>query len=365
MFLPSSRSAWTIPRRSRCTSAFAVLIGVSLFVSCSSFETDRDGDGVVDRRDACPDTPIGTQVDSRGCPTDSDGDGVPNALDQCPDTPPDLGVDARGCPVFGDADGDGVADNLDRCANTPSGALVDSTGCTLLPPHAQFAGTPRSGDAPLTVTFKDFSFGAIATWLWRFGDGSTSTVQNPSHRYTTWGSYTVTLTVAGPVGEDSETIADFVRVSEVRTLNLNANLGPFFPSIKRGDCDFAGHGPDVQCDAEARADITFPDHLMLELHMRAAEIGPDFSTAEDWWYPLLPRAIPAGAVIHSVLGTHTRSIAFTDNDHLYWTDTGDAFGSFKVMGDTDGADICNTTSDDTHMFFTLKSVTVRYGPPFP
>ena len=58
---------------------------------------DSDGDGVVDNKDQCPDTPQGVAVDSRGCPLDSDGDGVYDYLDKCPGTPKGASVDARGC----------------------------------------------------------------------------------------------------------------------------------------------------------------------------------------------------------------------------------------------------------------------------
>src|SRR5690606_7684997 len=62
--------------------------------------SDRDGDGVPDRRDACPDVP-GDGDD--GCPTDRDRDGVRNERDECPDT---WGDQPNGCPSA-DADGDG------------------------------------------------------------------------------------------------------------------------------------------------------------------------------------------------------------------------------------------------------------------
>jgi OOP family OmpA-OmpF porin len=60
---------------------------------------DSDGDGVVDGSDACPRTPAGVKVDSRGCPLDSDGDGVADYLDRCPGTPAGVKVDGSGCPL--------------------------------------------------------------------------------------------------------------------------------------------------------------------------------------------------------------------------------------------------------------------------
>ena len=58
---------------------------------------DTDKDGVVDSADACPDTPQGTAVDSKGCAPDSDKDGITDSKDLCPDTPAGTDVNAMGC----------------------------------------------------------------------------------------------------------------------------------------------------------------------------------------------------------------------------------------------------------------------------
>jgi PKD repeat protein len=81
-------------------------------------------------------------------------------------------------------------------------------------PVADFTGTPLSGTAPLTVQFTDLSTGSPTSWEWDFGDGGTSTVQNPSHQFTSAGTYTVSLTAANPVGSDTETKTGYVVVSE-------------------------------------------------------------------------------------------------------------------------------------------------------
>ncbi len=81
-------------------------------------------------------------------------------------------------------------------------------------PGAAFTGDPTSGIAPLTVDFTDESTGEITGWAWNFGDGATSTVQNPSHTYADPGTYSVTLTVTGPGGDNSVTRADYITVSE-------------------------------------------------------------------------------------------------------------------------------------------------------
>ena len=50
---------------------------------------------------------------------------------------------------------------------------------------ADFSASPLGGVPPLTVDFTDESQGNITSWSWDFGDGSTSTSQDPSHTYTT------------------------------------------------------------------------------------------------------------------------------------------------------------------------------------
>jgi len=98
-------------------------------VDATGCPMDSDHDGVYDGIDKCPDTPVGAKVDATGCPIDSDKDGVPDGIDQCPDTPPGATVTATGCPY--DSDHDGVLDGIDKCPNTPPGAVVDATGCPI------------------------------------------------------------------------------------------------------------------------------------------------------------------------------------------------------------------------------------------
>jgi PKD repeat protein len=62
------------------------------------------------------------------------------------------------------------------------------------------------------VRFTDLSTGEITSWLWNFGDGKTSTEQNPTNYYSSDGYYTVTLTVTGPGCEDTETKTDYIYV---------------------------------------------------------------------------------------------------------------------------------------------------------
>lgn len=120
---------------------FFLTAGLSFALGGSTTTADADSDGVSDKKDLCPDTPIGALVDATGCPIDGDNDGVFDGLDQCANTPAGARVDAKGCPK--DSDGDGVYDGIDACDDTPSGAKVDTKGC---PSDADNDGVPDGLD---------------------------------------------------------------------------------------------------------------------------------------------------------------------------------------------------------------------------
>jgi len=83
-----------------------------------------------------------------------------------------------------------------------------------MPPIAAFTVSPPSGDIPLAVSFADGSSGSPTSWLWDFGDGTTSTEQNPRHTYVSPGTYGVTLTVSDAYGSDTEIKAKYLSVQQ-------------------------------------------------------------------------------------------------------------------------------------------------------
>ena len=117
--------------------------------------------------------------------------------------------------------GDGAAGYLDELRvsngiarwvsdfNPPSAQYT--VGST--PPTAGFSANWTSGPAPLPVQFTDTSTGSVTGWSWNFGDGSTSTAQYPSHVYLNPGTYTVSLTAAGPGGSNTNSETNYVTVS--------------------------------------------------------------------------------------------------------------------------------------------------------
>jgi len=97
--------------------------------------TDRDGDGIPDELDQCPDVPEDKDgfEDQDGCPDfDNDKDGIYDAQDQCPRDPEDRDgfQDLDGCPDP-DNDKDGIPDVSDKCPNQPEtmNGYKDDDGC--------------------------------------------------------------------------------------------------------------------------------------------------------------------------------------------------------------------------------------------
>ncbi|MBN2778228.1 MAG: PKD domain-containing protein, partial [Bacteroidales bacterium] len=79
-----------------------------------------------------------------------------------------------------------------------------------IPPTADFTSDVTSSCTGI-VQFADLSILAD-TWLWNFGDGNTSTEQNPLHAYTADGTYTVSLYVENAYGNDTYSITDMITI---------------------------------------------------------------------------------------------------------------------------------------------------------
>jgi PKD repeat protein len=96
-----------------------------------------------------------------------------------------------------------LSETLPTPTPTPTTTVTVTPTSTPTPnplPVVDFEGTPRAGYVPLEVSFTDQSTGTIASWLWDFGDGSTSSEQNPTHTYVETGFFNVNLTVCNEGG---------------------------------------------------------------------------------------------------------------------------------------------------------------------
>jgi PKD repeat protein len=158
----------------------------------------------------------------------------------------------RGTPVIVDADSPFIhnASSTKQNVNGTTGLVVlavngstgyywhhyESLGAPPPPPEppvASFNGSPTNGIAPLTVNFTDTSTGQPASWEWTFGDGGTSTAQNPSHTYTTAGTYSVSLKVTNSLGNNTLTKTNYITVTPPPP-DFTISTSPARQTVSRG-----------------------------------------------------------------------------------------------------------------------------------
>ena len=129
--------------------------------------------------------------------------------------------------------------------STRAGYIVVTAPSVTPAPTASFSATGTSGPAPLAVAFTSTSTGSINSYNWTFGDGTSSTLQNPSHSYATAGTYTVSLKVTGSGGSNTASKSGYIVVSVPDTSSVTANftanvtsgpapLSPTFTSTSTG-----------------------------------------------------------------------------------------------------------------------------------
>ena len=124
---------------------------------------------------------------------------------------------------------------------------VNVTG--VVGPTAQFAGAPQTPIVNQAVQFTDLSTpgtGTISSWMWDFGDGSTSTLQNPSHMYSMASAFSVYLVVTTQFGSDDEVKLNYINVQPAPpTADFTANDTNPMPgqSVTFTDLSIPGSSP--------------------------------------------------------------------------------------------------------------------------
>jgi beta propeller repeat protein len=79
-------------------------------------------------------------------------------------------------------------------------------------PVTDFSASLTSDIVPATISFTDQSSGSPTSWLWDFGDGASSTVQNDTHTYSAIGTYSVSLTATNAFGSSQKTRTNYITV---------------------------------------------------------------------------------------------------------------------------------------------------------
>ncbi|MDD1677896.1 MAG: PKD domain-containing protein [Methanomicrobiales archaeon] len=111
-------------------------------------------------------------------------------------------------------------------SNAWSLRLTNDASCGYIAPlAADFFSDTRTGLAPKTLQFYDQSSGNPNAWTWNFGDGSTSSLQNPSHEYKSSGTYTVTLTIQKDQSSNKIVKKSYIKISRPKTTGTGKRPG--------------------------------------------------------------------------------------------------------------------------------------------
>ncbi|AKB33736.1 cell surface protein [Methanosarcina siciliae HI350] len=132
-----------------------------------------------------------------------------------------------------------VSNSLGRDSEVKTGYIT--VGSIVLAPIAELSSDVTSGTAPLSVRFTDESTNIPTSWAWDFGDGKSSTEQNPSHTYETLGTYTVKLTASNYGGSNTTTRTDYISV----TSDVSAPVANFTIDADSGQVPFTVNFTDT------------------------------------------------------------------------------------------------------------------------
>ena len=127
--------------------------------------------------------------------------------------------------------------NGEMSAGTFGRGQFTSPGFTSTAPlNAAFSPSKTSGVFPLEVDFVDRSTGNVTSWAWDFGDGSSSTEQNPTHTFADAGRYSISLTVDDGTNNSITTKNNLIWATAVQDTLYEEG----FESAPYGRADFMG-----------------------------------------------------------------------------------------------------------------------------
>jgi len=194
---------------------------------------------------------------------------------------------------------DGASDLVVLASNAQAARywhVRDPLASAPLGPVAQFSAAPRTGEAPLLVTFTDLSSGAPSDWLWDFGDGSSSNEPRPQHVYAAPGTYAVALRVASGAGQDQLVRTAWISVAAPAprltfTPVADARVNEASPTSNAGN--------DVALRVKSQAGSSFQSYLKFDLRSLSGTVlsaklrlfcsdtsnsgGSVFAVADDSW----------------------------------------------------------------------------------
>ena len=154
------------------------------------------------------------------------------------------------------------------CKKKNDNTVTPPTGNT---PVAAFISSLTNAVEGDVIQFTDESTNTPTTWLWNFGDGNTSTLNNPSHTYAAKGLYTVSLAATNNFGTDSEVKDNFIKiiteeevgVSEafIDLVESNGTVDDYNNDVGTVTLSFTGEVPEVSVGSVLTVDLDTMGYL--------------------------------------------------------------------------------------------------------
>jgi uncharacterized protein (TIGR02145 family) len=144
------------------------------------------------------------------CPVYIEGDGEFNKNIGFTDAQGELSIDWTLGIISGNSSFSATIFNSDKTIIK----TIEKTICVaIIAPVADYSASATEIIEGETIQFTDLSTNEPTEWSWNFGDGGSSTQQNPSHTYTTAGTYHITLTVTNEADSDTEIKSGYITVT--------------------------------------------------------------------------------------------------------------------------------------------------------
>jgi PKD repeat protein len=160
------------------------------------------------------------------------------------------------------ASGDDVMSRSLVANSCGPGAMTKLTGqCAIGGPLANFSATPLSGCASLTVTFTDKSTNTPTQWAWDVDNNGTTdyTTQNPTHVYTTSGTYSVKLKVVNATGKDSITKINYITINSLPVAKFTSTINSGTVNFTNTSTNATSYSWDFG-DSSSSSTATSPTH---------------------------------------------------------------------------------------------------------
>ena len=230
-------------------------------------------------------------------------------------------------------------------------------------PVADFTGTPTTVSLGTTVQFNDTSAYSPTSWSWNFGDSGGSSLQNPTHLYTSIGVYNVSLTATNAQGSSTATKTNYINVTA-----LAPPVASFTSNVTSGGIPLPVQFTDTTSNTPTSWLWTFGDTGATSTSQNPSHT---FTTQGNWSVSLkATNAAGNNTVIHYINATtlsgFTRQDLYMDPEYTLTINFVDSVTNLaipvvKVVNAADGTSVNTTTGTYTGTFGYTTAVLYCYS----